>query len=90
MPAASQGIRYTGLIHAADWLPSVVAGLGLRPLGPAETLPLDGVDCWAALLACAAHVCPPSLNPVHEPPLLPVRQGRQEVKVDEHKHTASR
>ena len=25
MPAASQGIRYTGLIHAADWLPSVVA-----------------------------------------------------------------
>ena len=53
MPAASQGIRYTGLIHAADWLPSVVAGLGLRPLGPAETLPLDGVDCWAALLANA-------------------------------------
>ena len=40
LPAAAQGLVFKGLIHAADWLPTAVAGLALRPVGADETLPL--------------------------------------------------
>ena len=35
----------------ADWLPTAVAALALRPLTAGETLPLDGVDMWSTLLS---------------------------------------
>jgi len=40
------GAAYEGLMHGADWLPTLssVAGYDLN-----QTLPLDGVDQWAAL-----------------------------------------
>jgi hypothetical protein len=40
-----------GLMHAVDWLPTLVEGLVRQgaPLPPNSTLPLDGVNVWTAL-----------------------------------------
>ena len=48
LPKAVRGTEYTGLIHAADWLPTILTALK-KPLHAGETLPLDGVDQWSAL-----------------------------------------
>eukprot|EP00041_Stephanoeca_diplocostata_P012429 m.208122 g.208122 ORF g.208122 m.208122 type:complete len:451 (+) comp18957_c1_seq5:103-1455(+) len=50
MPTSVQGTHYVGLTHAADWLPTVVAAIG-SSFTPNETLPLDGVNLWDALMA---------------------------------------
>ncbi|CAE7179264.1 Arsb, partial [Symbiodinium pilosum] len=50
----TQGFTWTGLMHAADWLPSLVEGVAMEDAAkiPDEaTLPLDGVNLWHALLA---------------------------------------
>ena len=48
------GLVYNGLVHACDWLPTAVSALtGGSSVGAAETLPLDGLDLWAALLGAA-------------------------------------
>jgi arylsulfatase A-like enzyme len=49
LPSTAVGLKYTGLIHAADWLPTVVSALTGASVEPKETLPLDGIDMWAAL-----------------------------------------
>lgn len=53
MPVASQGTTYGGLIHAADWLPTIVQATTGAGLSPGETFPLDGIDMWQALLSNA-------------------------------------
>ena len=51
LPAAARGLEYHGLVHAADWLPTVLSAVtGGGAPSPGETLPLDGVDVWGALL----------------------------------------
>eukprot|EP00664_Eupelagonemidae_sp_cell27_P001403 gene1403-5420_t len=49
LPPGVAGTTWGGLIHACDWLPTVVAALTGAPPAAGETLPLDGVDQWAAL-----------------------------------------
>lgn len=49
LPSVAKGLQYPGLIHAADWLPTVVSALTESAVDPSETLPLDGIDMWAAL-----------------------------------------
>eukprot|EP00931_Biecheleriopsis_adriatica_P077934 TRINITY_DN51403_c0_g1_i1.p1 TRINITY_DN51403_c0_g1~~TRINITY_DN51403_c0_g1_i1.p1 ORF type:complete len:542 (+),score=60.36 TRINITY_DN51403_c0_g1_i1:42-1667(+) len=44
------GIVFEGLMHAADWLPTIMAMVG-EPAKPGETLPLDGYNLWPALAA---------------------------------------
>lgn len=51
LPAKAQGLKWRGLIHAADWLPTAVFATTGRPVAPGETLPLDGVNMWPTLLA---------------------------------------
>lgn len=54
LPATAVGLRYSGLIHAADWLPTIYSAVGLGSAVPAgSTLPLDGVDMWGALISNA-------------------------------------
>lgn len=43
---------YTGLMHGADWLPTLAEAVGLSTAG---TLPLDGVSQWGGLV----HGTPP-------------------------------
>ncbi|CAE7482551.1 ARSB [Symbiodinium microadriaticum] len=50
----TEGFTYSGLVHAADWLPSLVEGVAMQdaakiPAG--ATLPLDGLNLWHALVA---------------------------------------
>eukprot|EP01048_Picozoa_sp_COSAG05_P031167 COSAG05_NODE_11235_length_523_cov_1.332547_1_plen_145_part_10 len=52
LPSLAQGLVYTGLIHACDWLPTALSAIG-EPVKPDETLPLDGIDMWATLLSNA-------------------------------------
>lgn len=50
LPKEVQGLRYKGLVHAADWLPTIVAAVApAQPLAGSDTLPLDGVSMWEAL-----------------------------------------
>lgn len=42
------GIEYPALMHAADWLPTIMGMVG-EPVMPDETLPLDGVNQWPTL-----------------------------------------
>merc|ERR1712228_45686 len=42
------GEMYLGLMHAADWLPTIMGMIG-EPAMPGETLPLDGVNLWPSL-----------------------------------------
>ena len=51
LPSAVKGTTWPGLMHAADWLPTVVAAIDQGELKPKETLPLDGQNLWAALLS---------------------------------------
>ena len=54
LPAVARGLRYGGLVHAADWLPTIYAAVGLGSAVPAgTTLPLDGINVWDALLSNA-------------------------------------
>ena len=53
LPKAAQGLVFDGLIHACDWLPTAVSAMGLKPVAAGETLPLDGIDMWSALLSNA-------------------------------------
>jgi len=54
LPDGARGLDYGGLIHAADWLPTIVGAVGATPLGPSDTLPLDGLDMWETLMTNAA------------------------------------
>ena len=47
MPSAVKNTAWPGLIHAADWLPTVITAMGKGALKPDETLTLDGQDIWA-------------------------------------------
>lgn len=42
------GVEYSALMHAADWLPTIMGMVG-DPATPNETLPLDGVNQWPTL-----------------------------------------
>jgi len=53
LPLAAQGTTWTGLAHAADWLPTFVAAAG-GTMTDGETLPLDGVSLWSALVSKGA------------------------------------
>eukprot|EP00040_Diaphanoeca_grandis_P014932 m.75864 g.75864 ORF g.75864 m.75864 type:complete len:563 (+) comp24834_c0_seq1:76-1764(+) len=53
LPKQAQGLVWGGLIHAADWLPTIVSALTTSGVVHGETLPLDGVDLWQALLTNA-------------------------------------
>jgi hypothetical protein len=65
LPRAAVGLRFTGLIHACDWLPTVISALGVSPLTPTDTLPLDGIDMYGACFrqkfiledAISSHAC---------------------------------
>jgi len=52
LPTAVRGRPHDGLAHAADLMPTLVSAVGSR-LWVNETLPLDGIDLWGALLANA-------------------------------------
>ena len=54
LPPAVKGTTWPGLMHAADWLPTVVTAIDQGELKPSETLPLDGQALWAALLSGGA------------------------------------
>eukprot|EP01064_Diplonema_japonicum_P011613 TRINITY_DN1900_c4_g1_i1.p1 TRINITY_DN1900_c4_g1~~TRINITY_DN1900_c4_g1_i1.p1 ORF type:complete len:487 (+),score=130.85 TRINITY_DN1900_c4_g1_i1:62-1522(+) len=45
IPSSVRGTTFTGLIHAADWLPTILDSAGVVPL-PA----VDGVSQWSALV----------------------------------------
>jgi len=50
LPALAKGLLYPGLIHACDWLPTIVTAVASEmPLALGDTLPLDGIDVWGAL-----------------------------------------
>jgi len=53
LPSIVKGSTWMGLAHAADWLPTVAVAVG-EQIRPGETLPLDGVDLWGALLRGAS------------------------------------
>eukprot|EP00039_Didymoeca_costata_P006290 m.88955 g.88955 ORF g.88955 m.88955 type:complete len:535 (-) comp13198_c0_seq2:42-1646(-) len=49
-----KGLKYYGLMHACDWMPTIISAIGAPPLKPGETLPLDGIDMWDALTTNAS------------------------------------
>ena len=50
LPKPIRGSQYSGLFHAADWLPTVISAVAPQhPLTPHDTLPLDGVSMWLAV-----------------------------------------
>lgn len=52
IPAARRGTTWDGLMHAADWFPTLVVGAAGLPLPPTKngSRPMDGIDLWGALL----------------------------------------
>lgn len=54
VPESRFGTAYNGLMHIADWLPTLAFGaLGIGP-GEVPTKPLDGVNQWDAIVGDAA------------------------------------
>jgi arylsulfatase A-like enzyme len=53
LPDAVRGSTWSGLAHAADWLPTIASAVG-SPVKAGETLTLDGVDLWNALVTNTA------------------------------------
>jgi hypothetical protein len=53
LPTEVQGTTWTGLAHAADWLPTFVEAVGSTSQH-GETLPLDGMSLWSALVGMGA------------------------------------
>ena len=53
VPAEQRGSTWDGLMHAADWLPTLVAGVAGAPLPPTRngSRPMDGFDMWDAILS---------------------------------------
>jgi len=43
------GFEWAGLMHAADWLPTLVRGAAGLSIPAGATQPLDGLDLWEAL-----------------------------------------
>ncbi|EOD07247.1 hypothetical protein EMIHUDRAFT_62301 [Emiliania huxleyi CCMP1516] len=86
-----RGVTFTGLAHAADWLPTIVSAVGSR-LWPNETLSLDGLDLWDALLSNGAlkpkphdqlprplsylPTPPPTFRPTFRPAFRPTHSAR--------------
>jgi len=50
---ADMGTPVTGLMHAVDWVPTLLGMIGANIL-PASTLPLDGENVWAGM---SGHDC---------------------------------
>ena len=48
LPNAARGSTYKGLMHASDWVPTLVGGL-LNSSWAYEGVSLDGIDQWAAI-----------------------------------------
>ena len=51
LPKVAQGLRFKGLIHACDFLPTIVTAVAGAALAPGETLPLDGIDMWPTFIS---------------------------------------
>eukprot|EP00929_Paragymnodinium_shiwhaense_P079975 TRINITY_DN41695_c0_g1_i1.p1 TRINITY_DN41695_c0_g1~~TRINITY_DN41695_c0_g1_i1.p1 ORF type:complete len:519 (+),score=79.06 TRINITY_DN41695_c0_g1_i1:75-1631(+) len=52
LPETARGLSWAGLSHAADWMPTLTSAVG-SSVKEGETLPLDGIDLWAAILSNA-------------------------------------
>ena len=50
-PEISSSFTWGGLMHGADWLPTIVEGVAGIRIMPGDTKPLDGVNVWKELIS---------------------------------------